>query len=88
MGVSRRGFFGGLAAALLAGFGLAPRARRRPPSAETYLGRLRTFRAGNAVVVSGTTPEQAFLNQILACRRGELAVPPGWWLETPKRGGR
>jgi hypothetical protein len=87
MAVSRRGFFGGLAAALTAGFGLAPAVRRPPPPAETYLGRFRTFRAGNAVIVSGMTPEQAFLNQILAFRRGEcVAVPRGWWPETPKGG--
>lgn len=84
MNVSRRGFFGGLATALLAGFGLAPAARRPPPPLPPPL--------------PGTTPEQAFLNEILAFRAGKgktfrrsrfVAVPPGWWLEPgrPSKGG-
>lgn len=86
MNVSRRGFFGGLATALLAGFGLAPAARRPPPPLPPPL--------------PGTTPEQAFLNEILAFRAGKGTTwkdttsdlgkitmhPPGWWLETPKGG--
>jgi hypothetical protein len=76
MSISRRGFFGGLAAALLAGFGLAPRARRPPPP---FLPLPPT--------PPGVTPEQAFLNQIRTYRRGRFVVaPPGWWPETPKGG--
>jgi hypothetical protein len=81
MDVSRRGFFGGLAAALTAGFGLATAARRPPPP---------SLPPGTTLPPPpppGVTPEQAFLNQILAFRRGEfVAVSRGWRLETPKGG--